>query len=308
MKVFAVLTFVAAVTGMAAAQDQILVDPDFGLTFETPEGFEAKMVGQKPEGTVLITVAASNSDLPPLDPSGDICEIAFYYDPAYGQGDQQWVNSIFDDTGAYEQMATQVPVPGTTEGSEDFTHRGSSSYRVYGQNEIGGAFTVATIPSPMGYVVLSCVSSNADADWSGIDPVIDGITMPGQPRNHLVAGGPCDMDTTSLEALLEKAESGLLDAATIAALDTGRAEVANNCGGLHADALMDKLMAEADRNGSYRDLRYKSLAQIGSDLLTEEQHVSLDGGRDEMVAINDEASGDRYVQYMHFIVGLRSLD
>lgn len=124
----------------------------------------------------------------------------------------------------------------------------------------------------------------------------------------LVAGGPCDMDTTSLEALLEKAESGLLDAATIAALDAGRAEVANNCGGLHADALMDKLMAEADRNGSYRDLRYKSLAQIGSDLLTEEQHVSLDGRRDEMVAINDEASGDRYVQYMHFIVGLRSLD
>ncbi len=308
MKVFAVLSFVAAATGMASAQDRVLVDPDFGLTFETPEGFEAEMVGQTPEGTVVITVATGNPALTALDPSGDICEIAFYYDPAYGRGDQQWVNSLFDDTGAYEQMAQEVPVPGNTEGGEDFTHHGSSSHRVHGQHEMGGAFTVATIPSPMGYVVLTCLSSEAEVDWSGIDPVIDGLTIPGQPRHHLVADGRCDADTASLQALLEQAGSGLLDATTITNLDAGRAEIAESCGGLHADRLMDQAMADAGRGGSYRDLRYEALAQIGSDLLTDDQHVALDGGRDQVVAINDEATGDRYVQYMHFIVGLRSLD
>nr|WP_314261600.1 hypothetical protein [uncultured Devosia sp.] len=305
MKAFAVLSFVAAATSMAAAQDQVLVDSDFGLTFETPEGFEATMVGQTPEGAVVISVGTSNPALPALEPDGDVCEISYHYDPAYGRGDQQWVNSLFDNTGAYERMAQEVEVPGTIEGGEDFTHRGSSSHRVYGQHELGGAFSVTTIPSPMGYVMLNCVSSEVEVGWSGIDPVIDGITAPGQPRDHLVADGSCNVDT---DALVSLTVGGPLDATTIATLDGGREAIAESCGGLHADALMDEVMASAGHDGSYRDLRYEALARIGSDLLTEEQHVALDGGRDQMVVGNDEATGDRYVQYMHFIVGLRSLD
>jgi len=306
MKAFVALSFLAASTNTASGAEQILVDPDFGLTFETPYGFEAKMIGQTPEGTVLITVSTDNPDLPALDPSGDICEITFQYDPAYGRGDQRWVNSLFDKTGAYEQMADSVPVPGTTEGGEDFTHRGSSSYRVYGQHEQGGAFTVATIPTPMGFALLTCASSNAKIDWTTIDPVIEAITVPGQPRNHLVADGICEADIEALGALLERNHAVPLDRPTIATLDSHRNQIAEKCGGLNADALLDDAVVKSGRIGTYRDLRYEALAQIGSNLLTDEQHTALDGGRQQMVDLNDEATGDRYVRYMHFIVGLRS--
>lgn len=157
-------------------------------------------------------------------------------------------------------MAVEVEVPGTIEGGEDFTHRGSSSHRVHGQHDLVGAFSVTTIPSPMGYVMLNCVSSAAEVDWSGIDPVIAGITAPGQPRDHLIAAGSCDSDTDALARLIG---NGPLDATTIATLDGGRETIADSCGGLHADALMDEVMTTAGLDGSYRDLRYDALAQIG---------------------------------------------
>lgn len=308
MKAFAVLSLLAATTAVASAEDQVLVDPDFGLTLETPEGFSAEMVGQTQEGTVLITVATSDPALPALDPSGNLCEITFQYDPAFGQGDQQWVNSLVDGTGFYERMTEEVIVPGVTEGGEDFTHRGSSSYRVHGQHELGGAFTVAAIPSPMGFVLMTCISTETEVDWAQIDPVIEAITVPGQPRDHLVAGGSCEMNAENLQSQLPEAGSGSLGPETIAALDAARDDIADRCGGLHADTALDEAMIGAGHDRSYRDLRYEALAGIGSDLLTEEQHVALDGGRDQVVATSDEATGDRYVQYMHFIVGLRSLD
>lgn len=306
MKGLAVLSFVAAFTGTVSANDQVLVDPDFGLTFETPDSFEADLVGQTPEGLVLITVSTTDPALPAVDPGGNICEITFQYDPAYGRGDQDWVNSLFEETGAYEQMADTVPVPGTTESGEDFIHRGSASYRVYGQHEQGGPFTVATIPTPMGFALLTCASSNAEIDWTSVDPIIDAVTVPGQNRDHLVADGPCEADTDALFALLDGTRIGSLDRSTIAALDGSRKDIAETCGGVHADAILDQAVAKAGHKGTYRDLRYKALAQIGSDLLTDEQHAALDGGREQVVALNDEATGDRYVQYMHFIVGLRS--
>lgn len=311
MKVLAAISLSATMTGAALAQEArgpVLVDPDFGLTLETPAGFDAELVGQTPEGLVVITVSSDHPDLPAFDPSGDLCDISFQYDPAYGQGDQAWVNRLVDDTGAYERMAQEVVVPGTIQGGKDFTLHGSSSHRVHGQHELVGAFTVAVIPSPSGYVTLSCIGAGADTDWSLIDPLIEAITIPGQPRDHLVASGGCDGDMTAVRSQLEQAGAGPLDRQTIAALDGERERIAGQCGGVGADAVMDEAMTEAGLEGSYRGLRYDALAQIGSGLLTVEQHEALDGGRQQVVASADVRTGERYVRYMHFIVGLRSLD
>lgn len=312
MKVLAAISISVVMTSAALAQHEarglVLVDPDFGLTLETPAGFDAKLVGQTPEGLVTITVSSDSPDLPAFDPSGELCDISFQYDPAYGQGDQDWVNSLTDDTGAYERMAQEVIVPGTIEDGQDFTLHGSSSHRVHGQHELGGAFTVAVIPSPSGYVMLSCISAKADTDWGLIDPLVEAITIPGQPRDHLVASGSCGGDMTVIRSQLERAGAAPFDRQTIAALDGERERIAGHCGGVDADAVMDDALAKAGHEASYRSLRYDALAQIGSDLLTDEQHVALDGGRVQVVATSDEGSGERYVRYMHFIVGLRSLD
>lgn len=312
MKALAVVSLSVAMTGTALAQDAargpVLVDPDFGLTLETPAGFGAELVGQTPDGLVLMTVSSENPDLPALESSGDLCDISFQYDPAYGQGDQDWVNSLVDDTGAYERMAQEVTVPGTIEGGRDFTLHGSSSHRVHGQHELGGAFTVAVIPSPSGYVTLSCISAEVDTDWDKIEPLVEAITIPGQPRDHLVASGRCDADMTTIRNQLEQAGSAPFERRTIAALDGERERIAGQCGGVDADAVMDAAMAEAGYEGSYRSLRYDALSRIGWDLLTQEQHEALDGGRQQVVATSDEGTGERYVRYMHFIVGLRSLD
>ena len=312
MKVLAAISLSVAMTSAALAQDEagapVLVDADFGLTLETPAGFDAELVGQTPEGLVVITVSTDNPALPAFDPSGDLCDISFQYDPAYGQGDQDWVNRLVDDTGAYERMAQEVVVPGTIEGSVGFTLHGSSSHRVHGQHELGGAFTVAVIPSPSGYVTLSCISEKADADWSLIDPLVEAITIPGQPRDHLAASGRCDGGMTVVRSQLKQAGPPPFDRQTIATLDEERERISGQCGGVDADVAMDAAMSEAGYEGDYRSLRYDALAQIGSDLLTEEQHEALDGGRQEVVATSDESTGARYVRYMHFIVGLRSLD
>lgn len=308
MKAFVVLSLLAAATTVASARDQVLVDPDFGLTFETPSGFSADMVGQTPEGTVLITVATDDPALPALDPSGNICDITFQYDPSYGQGDQAWVNSLVDGTGFYERMGQEVIIPGVTEGGEDFTHHGSLAHRFHGRHEMGGAFSVSAIPSPMGFVLVTCVSSKAEVDWDKINPVLNAITMPGQPRDHLIADGICEVDTKPLAALLAQDGNGPLTASTVAALDAGREEIAANCGGLHADTLMDTVVGGAGYDGSYRNLRYSALAEIGSGLLNDEEHAALDEARQQVVATSDTGTGDRYLQYMHFIVGLRSLE
>jgi hypothetical protein len=312
MNAFAAITLFVTTTSAAFAQDMVrgpvLVDPDFGLTLETPARFDAELVGQTPEGLVVITVSSNNPNLPAFDPSGDLCDISFQYDPAYGQGDQAWVNSLVDDTGAYERMAQEVVVPGTTEGGKDFMHNGSSAHRVHGQHEAGGAFTVAVIPSPSGYVTVSCISTDPEVDWGPIDPLIAAVTMPGQPRDHLIASGSCDADLTAISNAYERAGMAPFDPQTISALDGARDRLAAQCGGVAADAIMDEATAKAGYDGSYRTLRYDALARIGSDLLTEEQHEALDGGRAQVVATGDEGTGDRYVRYMHFIVGLRSLD
>lgn len=312
MKVFAAILLCGAMAGAALAQDEarrrVLVDPDFGLTFQTPAGFHAEMVGQTPEGLVMVTVATDDPDLPPIDTSGNFCDITFQYDPAYGQGDQAWVNSLVDGTGFYENMAEQVPVPGTIEDSEHFTHRSSSAHRFDGQLEPEGAFSVAVIPSPEGFVQLTCITKNTTLEPAKLAPILDAITMPGQNRDHLVASGRCEADVTALHSRLEHAGSGPFDAETVAALDAERKAIAAICDDLDADVLLDRAVAAAGYEGDYRSLRYDALAQIGSDLLTDEQREALDGGRIQVVATSDEATGERYVRYMHFIVGLRSLD
>jgi hypothetical protein len=312
MKVIAAISLSVAMTGAPLAQDEargpILVDPDFGLTLETPAGFDAELVGQTPDGLVAITVSSNNPDLPAFDPSGALCDISFQYDPAYGQGDQDWVNRLVDNTGAYERMAQEVVVPGSIEGGRNFNLHGSSSHRVHGQHELGGAFTVAVIPSPSGYVTLSCISAEANTNWSLIDPLIEAITIPGQPRDHLVASGNCAGEVTAIRSPLEQSGAARFDRQTIVALDRERERISGQCGGINADAVMDAAMAEAGYEGGYRSLRYDALAQIGSDLLTDEQHAALDGGRVQVVATSDEGTGERYVRYMHFIVGLRSLN
>ncbi|GEM_PF-1653804 len=312
MKTLAAIALSLAMTGAVFAEDgargPVLVDADFGLTLETPEGFGAELVGQTPEGLVVITVSSENPDLLALESNGDICDISFQYDPAYGQGDQDWVNSLVDNTGAYELMRQEVAVPGTIEGGRDFTLHGSSSHRVQGQHDLGGAFTVAVIPSPSGYVTVSCISAEADTDWSLIDPLLDAITIPGQPRDHLIAGDFCEADVTTIRTQLEQAGSAPLDRQTIATLDAERERIAAQCGGVHADGLMDAALAEAGYAGNYRSLRYDALSHIGSALLSAEQHEALDGGRQQVVATYDEGTGERYLRYMHFIVGLRSLD
>ncbi|WP_343315442.1 hypothetical protein AAIB41_11555 [Brucella sp. BE17] len=313
MKALVIISALAAATTGALAQTtatesrKVLVDPDFGLTFETPAGFEANMVGQTPEGQVLLTVATTNPALPASDPGGKLCDITFQYHPTFGQGDQDWVNSLADNTGFYEKMAQAVPVPGTLDSSKHFSHRGASAHQFYGQHELGGAFTVAAIPTPEGFALVSCISTQSDADWDAVTPVIEAITVPGQLRRHLVAVGGCGADLAALDALIPHAGRGTLDAKTIALLDAERAKIVTICDGLHAEAVMDQAIARTGHDGSYRALRYDALARIGSDLLTEEQHKALDGGRQQVVETSDEASGDRYVKYMHFIVGLRSL-
>lgn len=314
MKALVILSVFAAATTGALAQTtatgsgKVLVDPDFGLTLETPSGFDAELVGQTPDGLVLMTVSTTNPDLPASDPGGNLCDITFHYDPSYGQGDQNWVNSLVDNTGFYEEMGQTVIIPGTLESSEHFSHRGSSSHQYYGQHELGGAFTVAAIPTPEGFVLVSCISAQPVTDWDAVAPVIDAITVPGQQRRHLVPKGQCEADISALGAKLESAGGTPFGAETIAALDAERDRIVASCDGLHADALMDQAIAEAGHNGSYRALRYDALAQIGSDLLTEEQHEALDGAMQQVVETSDAATGDRYLKYMYFIVGLRSLE
>ncbi|KQT45728.1 hypothetical protein ASG47_12290 [Devosia sp. Leaf420] len=312
MKVIAAISMSACMTAAALAQDgahgPVLVDPDFGLTLETPDGFDAKLVGQTPEGIVVITVSSDNPGLPAVDPSGDLCDISFQYDPAYGQGDQDWVNSLVLDTGTYERMAQEVAVPGTIEGGKDFTLHGSYAHRVHGKHETGGAFTVAVIPSPSGYVTLSCISAEEKTDWNLIDPLIEAITIPGQPRDHLVPSGRCESEIAAISSQIGHAEGAPFDRHMIAVLDGERKRIAEQCGGIDADVVMDAAMIEAGHETSYRSLRYDALSAIGSDLLTREQHEALDGGRRQVVATSDEATGERYLRYMHFIVGLRSLD
>lgn len=314
MKAFLVLSVLAATTTGVLAQSvpagagKVLVDPDFGMAFETPDALIAEMVGQTPEGLVLLTVAMADPDIPALDASGNLCDITFQYDPTYGQGDQQWVNSLVDGTGFYESMAREVIVPGNVERGENFTHRGSSSHWFYGQHELGGGFAVAAIPSPEGFVIVSCVTAAPAIDQKILTAIVDALTIPGQPRDHLVPGGSCKADPTEISRRLEQAGSGPFDAETILALGVEREKIARTCDGLHADVLMDEAVADAGHQGDYRDLRYDALARIGSDLLTPEQHAALDGGRAEVVASSDAATGERYLRYMHFIVGLRSLE
>lgn len=314
MKALAIATIVASTTAAAMAQDMIaggggvLVDPDFGLTLQTPSGFEAEMVGQTPDGVVLITVSTPDPGLPAEDPSGKICDITFQYQPAYGQGDQAWVNSLVDGTGFYEQMARDVVIPGTVESTMGFTHHGASAHLFRGQGDAGASFQVAAIPSPEGFALLVCTSSNADADWDKVSPLIDALTIPGQPRDHLVAGGACTAEVAATGEQLADIGQDRPAAGTIAALDGERERIAALCGGIDADALMDEAVAQAGAQAGYRELRYAALARIGSDLLSAEQHEALEGGRAEVVATSDAATGERYVRYMHFIVGLRSLE
>lgn len=311
MKVVVVLSLVAATVSAALAQSEpvrpVLVDPDFGLTFATPQGFMGKMIGQTPDGLVRITLATTDANLPSLDPSGDLCDITFQYDPSFGQGDQDWVNALVDATGFYESGMDGVVIPGVIERGVPFKHRGASAYRYEGQHEQGGTFAVSAIPSPEGFVLVTCASAAQIEDWSVIDPAIDAVTIPGQPRDHLVASGQCDADTQALADLFGQVEARRPDADTIAGLDAERSKIAAQCDGLHADSMLDGAMREAGIKGTYRSMRYDALAQIGSDLLSDEQHAALDGGRDQVVASADEGSGDRYLRYMHFIVGLRSL-
>jgi hypothetical protein len=310
MKAVVVLSFFLASTCVTLAQSEpgnrVLVDPDFGLTFAPPDGFTGDMIGQTPDGLVRITVAANSPDLPAHDPSGNLCDITFQYDPAFGQGDQDWVNALVDGTGFYESGMEGVVVPGTLERGTHFKHRGASAYRYEGQHEQGGTFAVSAIPSPEGFVLVTCASSAQISDWTVIDPVVEAVTMPGQPRDHLVASGSCNIDISAISTLVRDFARPL-DGQAIAALDTERDRIAEQCDGLHAEAIMDQAMAQAGLGGNYRGLRYDALARIGSDLLTEEQHAALAGGRDQVVATSDGATGERYLRYMHFIVGLRSL-
>jgi hypothetical protein len=307
-----ILTLLALGCGAASANPNIaeaggvLVDEDFGLTLEVPAGFQAELIGQTPDGAVVINAALAETDPANRVAADPLCEIAFSYDPTFGQGDQEWVNSLVDETGFYERMAQESAIPGTVRRHLDFTHRGALAHRFFGELEQGGSFSVSAIPSPEGYVIASCVSSDPDRAWDDIVPLIDAITIPGQPRDHLVGNGTCDRDPETLNAQLGKGRQ--LDADAIADLDAERISIAQECGFLNADALMDAAVAEAGYDATYRALRYETLAEVGASLLTEEQHAALDGGREQVVATADAATGERYLRYMHFIVGLRSLD
>jgi hypothetical protein len=311
MKAVAVLAFALATTAPAFAQEPVrgpvLVDPDFALTYAPTPGFEAELVGQLPDAFPTIAVTTTNPDLPAIDPSGVLCEISFEYYPTFGQGDQAWVNSLVDGTGFYERGVDEVPVPGTTEGGTHFTHRGASSHRYEGQHELGGSFAVSAIPTPEGFALVTCASAAEVDDWSALEPMVEAITVPGQPRDHLIANGQCDADISEIDAIFETAR-GNLDGLAIVALDEQRAALARQCDGLHADAIMDEATQKAGHDAPYRTLRYNTLADIGSELLTDEEHAALDGGREEIVATSDTPSGERYLRYMHFMVGLHSLD
>ncbi len=307
-----VVTLLALGCGGALANPNIaeagavLVDEDFGLTLEVPAGFEAELIGQTPEGAVVIRAALVEPDPADTIAVDFLCEIAFNYDPAFGQGDQAWVNSLVDGTGFYDRMAEESLIPGIVRSNTDFTHKGAFAHRFLGDLDQGGSFSVSAIPSPEGYVIATCASSDPDRAWDDVAPLIDAITIPGQPRDHLVADAVCESDPGILAAQL--ANGRPLDATAIAALDAQRLAIAEECGFLNADAMMDAAVAEAGDAATYRALRYESLAEIGASLLTEEQHAALDGGREQVVATADAATGERYLHYMHFIVGLRSLD
>ncbi|SMQ61635.1 hypothetical protein SAMN06295905_0549 [Devosia lucknowensis] len=311
MKLLVTLALAASTTGAALAQDieagseRVLVDADFGLTLETPEGFDAQLLGQMPEGHVLIKVSADDPDLPPLDGADHLCDLTFNYDPNFGQGDQQWVNSLADGTGFYERMAEETAVPGTVESGEHFTHRGSSSHIFFGRHDLGGAFAVAAIPTTQGYALLTCATSAAEVDWDAISPLIDAITVPGQPRDHLAGTGTCEAELDVAEDDLDTFLGGSADRTLVAALDAERGRIADACGGDEADAVMDAALEQLGATETYRAMRYDALARIGSDLLTPEQHEALDDGRQQVVAASDEPTGERYLDYMHFTVGLR---
>lgn len=289
-----------------AGAGAVLVDEDFGLTLEVPDGFEAELIGQTPEGAVVITAALVEPDTTDTVATDYLCEIAFSYDPTFGQGDQAWVNSLVDETGFYDRMAQDSPIPGRVMSNVDFTHKGSSAHRFLGELDKGGSFSVSAIPSPEGYVLASCASSYPDRDWDDVVPLIEAITMPGQPRDHLTADAVCERGPDVLAAHLEGDLP--LDAAAITALDAERVSIAEECGFPGADALLDSAVSQAGHSQTYRELRYDALAEIGASLLTDDQHAALDGGREQVVATADAATGERYLRYMHFIVGLRSLD
>lgn len=296
---------VSANPNIAEAGD-VLVDEDFGLTLEVPAGFEAELIGQMPDGAVVISAAPAKPEPARTNAADPLCEIAFRYDPAFGQGDQEWVNDLVDETGFYDRMAQDSPIPGTVRSHSDFTHRGALAHRFLGELDEDGSFSVSAIPSPQGYVIASCVSSDPDRAWDDIVPLIDAITIPGQPRDHLIGDAVCERDPEALNDHLAKSRP--LDADAIAGLDAERIAIAQQCGFLNADAMMDAAVSGAGYNATYRAVRYEILAEIGAGLLTQEQHAALDGGREEVVATADSATGERYLRYMHFIVGLRSLD
>lgn len=312
MRTGLVMTLLALGCGAASANPnlagagEVLVDEDFGLALEVPDGFEAELIGQTPEGAVVITAGLVEPDTTDTVATDYLCEIAFSYDPAFGQGDQAWVNSLVDGTDFYDRMAQESLIPGTVLSNTDFAHRGSSAHRFIGELDQGGSFSVSAIPSPEGYLLASCASSDPDREWDDVLPLIEAITVPGQPRDHLPADAVCDHKSDALAAHLER---GLpLDAAAVAALDAERVAIAGECGFLGADALLDRAVSQAGHSQTYRELRYDALVEIGTSLLTEEQHAALDGGREQVVATADAATGERYLRYMHFVVGLRSID
>lgn len=312
MRTGLVMTLLALGCGAALANPnlagagEVLVDEDFGLALEVPDGFEAELIGQTSEGAVVITAGLVEPDTTDTVATDYLCEIAFHYDPTFGQGDQAWVNSLVDGTGFYDMMAQESLIPGRVLSNADFSHRGASAHRFLGELDQGGSFSVSAIPSPEGYLLASCASSNPDRDWEDVIPLIEAITVPGQPREHLTADGACNVDRGAIDAQLES--GGTLDATAISALDVQRNALAEDCGFLTADALLDEAVGEAGHSVSYRELRYGALAELGASLLTDEQHAALDGGREEVVAMSDAATGERYLRYMYFIVGLRSLD
>lgn len=313
MKQAMAFLIITTLTGATLAQDSatspspVVVDPDFGLALDTPEGFAAEMIGQTDDGYVMIAVSETPPNLTPFD-GESLCEITFSYDPAFGQGDQAWVNSLVDGTGFYDAMAQEVIIPGTVEHHEDFTHNGASSHRFVGRHDAGGSFLVSAIPTPMGFALVTCASTEPDQTWEQVQPMIDAIVVPGQPRDRLVPDSTCSADATTLPAMLERIEPDAIDKATILALDAERQRFLDLCGPLHADDIMDTGLADAGFSGTYRDFRYAAISTLGADLLTDEQNAALAEARSQVEATADTGTGERYMRYMHFIVGLRSLD
>ncbi|MCX8996039.1 hypothetical protein NOF55_02875 [Rhizobiaceae bacterium BDR2-2] len=294
-----------AIAAMATgARAEIVIEPDHGLTLVVPAGFSATLQSIDPAASSrLIGVKTTDADLPTAKPAANLCEIVFHYDATYGDFTQGELNALFLSTNHFEMMREKVVAPGPIEDSAHFTHNGSAAHHFLGKIDAGGAFVVSVIPSPRGFTLVSCVTANTELDPAHLQPLYDGLVVPGQPRDGLVPSGDCPASPPDLPASVDEAEYVDAEGVLIRALDAERDRIASQCDPLHADIMIDAAMTGTGFSGTYRDFREHTLSRAIFHQLSSEELSELEKGHEQMAALAGAETADLWMRHTLFILG-----